>query len=561
MRLFETQEVEEFAKTYSERYEEKSTLGDGGMGSVAAATDYVIRREVAIKKLRKEYKDTFEGRKLFLREAQITGQLEHPNIIPVYDLGRDEDTGELFYTMKKIDGTSLEDILESIKEGKRAYITRYPLTVLLRIFEKVLDAVDFAHAKGVIHLDLKPENIMVGEFGEVWVLDWGIARLSKKRNEAMQSVSIESTLLDKEEDPKHANQVLGTPAFMAPEQVTGSLQQIGTRTDIYALGGILYNILTLRSPGIGRSTTVILKKVVAGNIRDPRAYNLQSDSEKEDAVYLAHCPNGKIPSSLSAISMKALQPKLEDRYLSVEDMQTDIDAYFSGFVTSAEQGSIMKHVQMFVKRYKISVGLVATALLINLSLLYALSPDEPVEEPQRELAPSVNIFKVNTVKALEQELSQKANDWKWTEYQTLIDFSKNLSLQDQTTLTKHQITRLLGDGNIQQSLKLLNQHDSSAPNALLNVSNLSIDEGLSEQEEIIWIKALIDSNYENAAYLYLVNEYGDSSVKLKKNIIQLHLPSFNKINKLNISFKGVNVTGIQPPVSNKKLIKLLTYKF
>lgn len=558
MRLFETQEVEEFAKTFSERYEEKSTLGDGGMGSVLAATDYVIRREVAIKKLREEYKDTFEGRKLFLREAQITGQLEHPNIIPVYDLGRDEDTGELFYTMKKIDGTSLEDILESIKEGKRAYINRYPLTVLLRIFEKVLDAVDFAHAKGVIHLDLKPENIMVGEFGEVWVLDWGIARLSKKRNEAMQSVSIEQTLLDKEEDPKHANQVLGTPAFMAPEQVTGSLQQIGTRTDIYALGGILYNILTLRSPGIGRSTTVILKKVVAGNIRDPKAYNLQSNSEKEDAVHLAHCPGGKIPNSLSAIAMKALQPKLEDRYLSAEDMQTDIDAYFSGFVTSAEQGSVMKHIQMFVKRYKISIGLVALALIINLSLLFALSPEE-YEVKNFVNTPPVNKFKVNTVRTLESELKNKANNWKWAEYKSLITLTKQLSLEDQKTFVRHHVTSLLGNGNIMTAIKLLEQSKMAIPSSLLSIKDLAVTEGLSAEEELQWIKSLIAANYKDAAYLYLAQEYGSSSLKLKQNTIKTYLAPCNKLENVQVNFKGIQVQEVTPPVTDRKLFQLLTY--
>ena len=155
------------------KYEIGEEVARGGMGSILAARDHSIRRHVALKVMRQEQRANSESVVRFVEEAQVTGQLEHPNIIPVHELGVD-GVGNVFYTMKFVEGVSLQDILEDVRAGEAPALTQYPLNHLLNIFLKICDAIAFAHSKGVIHRDLKPGNIMVGRYGEVLVLDWGL---------------------------------------------------------------------------------------------------------------------------------------------------------------------------------------------------------------------------------------------------------------------------------------------------------------------------------------------------------------------------------------------------
>ncbi|MCM8540572.1 MAG: serine/threonine protein kinase [Lentisphaeraceae bacterium] len=346
----------------------EGTLGQGGMGTIYDAFDRNVRRKVAIKSINEEAAQNPVSRKYFVKEAQITGQLEHPNIIPVYEMGSNPQ-GLLYYVMKRVQGLTLADILDEIKKGSRKHTQKYPLGALLSIFHKVCDAIAYAHARGVVHLDLKPENVMVGDFGEVLILDWGIARLRRRSPNATSDMFV--TLDDAVNlgDEFENEQVVGTPAFMAPEQASGKSSYVGTRSDIYSLGAILYNILTLRPPAAGKTTTVILKKVVQGRVIDPLSYNEPNNRPEEKQIQLNHLPDSKVPEPVAKICMKAMNEKLDGRYQSVTELQMDLNAYFSGYMTSAEEGTVFRRAQLYFLRNKYLIVIILLLILINLAVI------------------------------------------------------------------------------------------------------------------------------------------------------------------------------------------------
>ena len=343
-------------------------LGKGGMGTIYDAYDRNIRRKVAIKSINEEMSDQDINRRYFTKEAQITGQLEHPNIIPVYEMGVNPQ-GRLYYVMKRVEGTTLADVLDAIKAGNYETANTYNLGMLLSIFQKVCDAIAYAHARGVVHLDLKPENIMLGDFGEVLILDWGIARLRRR------SANVDNLLyvtLDDDvnfSDEFESEQVIGTPAFMAPEQATGQSKKIGTRTDVYSLGAILYNILTLRPPAAGKTTTVIIKKIVTGRVKDPMAFNEENNLPFDKKVALLHIAGMKIPGPLSKICMMAMNEQLGDRYQKVSGMLQDLNAYLSGYTTKAEEAGLLRRAYLYVWRHKFLFLFIVLLIIINLTAM------------------------------------------------------------------------------------------------------------------------------------------------------------------------------------------------
>jgi serine/threonine-protein kinase len=213
------------------RYELGELLGQGGMGEVVLAKDRQIGREVAVKRIRAK-EPSSEALARFVREALLQGRLEHPAIVPVHDLAIDRD-GHPFFVMKRLTGTALNDILKTADPDDHAKRRR-----LLRAFVDVCLAVEFAHAKGIVHRDLKPANIMLGDFGEVYVLDWGIARMMIEDREVTRP---SQRGLELSTGETRAGSVLGTPAYMAPEQLAGEV--VGPAADIYALGCVLYEIV------------------------------------------------------------------------------------------------------------------------------------------------------------------------------------------------------------------------------------------------------------------------------------------------------------------------------
>lgn len=217
---------------FSERYADIGLLGQGGMGEVRLCLDRRMEREVAIKRIDKARR-SLPQRERFLREARIEAQLDHPAIVPVYEIGVD-DEGLEFFTMKRAVGVPLDEILNALRRGDSSLLSRYTLPVRLGIFRQVVQAVEHAHARGIVHRDLKPENVIVGALGDAYVIDWGIAKVTRGEELGLRAQTYRTG----------RGAILGTPGYLAPEQ-TIDAEAVDGRADVYALGAILFELLTL----------------------------------------------------------------------------------------------------------------------------------------------------------------------------------------------------------------------------------------------------------------------------------------------------------------------------
>jgi len=248
------------------RYEVGPLLGQGGMGEVILHKDHLIGRHVAKKTLLPQAASE-RALARFVREARVQGQLEHPSVVPVYDFGVGAD-GKPFFTMKRVRGETLARIVEGVADKDQDYAARFSRHKLLAAFRQVCLAVEYAHTRGVVHRDLKPSNIMLGDFGEVYVLDWGLAKL--RTDDATEG---DAPLRDVSDGPAFSdrtgpNDMVGTPAYMAPEQFGRGRNAFDTRQDVFALGAILFEILTLTRYRPGASFATLLPNLVRESDRD-----------------------------------------------------------------------------------------------------------------------------------------------------------------------------------------------------------------------------------------------------------------------------------------------------
>jgi serine/threonine protein kinase len=339
----------------SRRYELGELLGEGGMGSVYLADDHELDRQVALKVLKDTQVDPAATDRM-LKEARIIARLEHPGIVPVHDIGRLAD-GRVYYVMKLVRGRRLDDYFDHAST----------INEKLRVFERICETVSFAHAHGVIHRDLKPQNIMVGAFGEVLVLDWGVAKLFASNNrdpdpaeqDSDSSVSASSRPTDSdiaEEDTVTRltvnGTIIGTPAYMAPEQARGEIDRVDERSDVYALGAILYFLLTGKAPG-GRT-----------NPNDVHSFYLMTMPESPRKL------NRGIPKRLNAICMKALAPVAGLRYQSPETMREDVGRFLSGDRVSAHRDGLLERAGYWAQRYRTPILLVLAYLLMRVLMFF-----------------------------------------------------------------------------------------------------------------------------------------------------------------------------------------------
>ncbi|MBI4567987.1 MAG: serine/threonine protein kinase, partial [Planctomycetes bacterium] len=251
-------------KAEQRKYVVEGRLGHGGMGEVLSARDPALDRSVAVKL--SLYEDRRRVRR-FVHEAQVTAQLEHPNIIPVHEVGVTEK-GRAYFAMKRVAGQTLGDVLHAVFRDDEEAAAKWPLPRLIEVFLKVCDGMAFAHSRRVIHRDLKPSNIMVGEFGEVLVMDWGLARvLDEKADEALEEAV---RTVRTQEGASRTQDGIGTPSYMPPEQADPArADEVDERADIYALGAVLYEMLCGQPPFTWKTTEEIVEKFLTANLRPP----------------------------------------------------------------------------------------------------------------------------------------------------------------------------------------------------------------------------------------------------------------------------------------------------
>jgi serine/threonine protein kinase len=286
-----------------ERYSTRSVLGEGGMGVVRLGHDAQIGRDVAIKSLRADRAARPDLRARFLREARVQGRLEHPSIVPVYEIGKDPD-GTPYFAMKRIVGETLEDILIRLAKGHPETVAKYTRHRLLAAFGTVCLAIELAHERGVIHRDLKPGNVMFGNFGEVYVLDWGIAKVDGEGEIASAEAD---TLLA----ATRAGSYVGTLGFMSPEQLAGD--EVDRRTDVYALGALLFQILTYEPLHVGNEAE-ITASTLTGAVGRP--------SER--------APEREVPLELEALCLRAIASRRTDRIASARALYEELELYLDG---------------------------------------------------------------------------------------------------------------------------------------------------------------------------------------------------------------------------------------
>ncbi len=341
------------------RYVIGEIVAEGAMGVIRRARELSTGRDVAMKQMREEVADGSEvGAARFVQEAKITAHLEHPNVVPVHDVGHGAG-GPSFYTMKMVRGISLEKVLELLTRHTDTALKKYPLEALLTIFQKVCDALAFAHSKGIIHRDLKPANLMVGEYGEVLVMDWGLAKLVGEAAEELPAADPETNTGAGSSSVTLAGTIMGTPYYMAPEQAAGDIALVDERSDIYSLGAILYELLTLQTSVEGRGFKEVLQKVRDGKITPIL--------QRAGKIPLPHLPGGRIPASLAAVVTKAMAYSPERRYQKVTDLQAEIRAFQSGFATGAEGAGAWRQFTLLVKRNKgVATAIAASVVLLGL---------------------------------------------------------------------------------------------------------------------------------------------------------------------------------------------------
>ena len=337
-----------------EKYKFRKSIGHGGMKVVIQVKDRDTTRDIAMALLPDAQSRPRRDIIRFIEEARITASLEHPNIVPVHDIGVDTH-GSPYFTMKLIKGENLASVIRKLHDGDPEYLENYTLDKLLLVFIKICNGVAFAHSKGVLHLDLKPENIQLGDFGEVIIMDWGLAKvITEKEPDATAPPEMDFPVLENRTGDGIRK---GTPGYMAPEQAAGKNSEKDFRTDVYSLGAILYSMLTFLNPLQGKTLKEMLAETINGIIVPPSK----------------RAPDRIIPSSLEAVVMKAMAVKPADRYQGAKELRNDVLAFLSGHATHAERATPLKKALLFTRRHRISVLSVSVTLfLLLLTGLYAM---------------------------------------------------------------------------------------------------------------------------------------------------------------------------------------------
>jgi serine/threonine protein kinase len=343
------------------RYRLIEPIGQGGMGVVYRAEDLPLGRHVALKVLDAPDPSGELAARL-AREARVLAQLEHPGIVPVHDVGELGD-GRIFYTMKLVRGHRLD-----------RYVVQSPsLAEKLRVFARICEAVAFAHSRGVLHRDLKPQNIMVGSFGEVLVMDWGVAKVLKTGGDGEETTLAPSSESGARPSPEEASErtfegldttqhgvVMGTRGYMAPEQARGEIASLDARTDVYSLGAVLRFLLAAESaptePAAGAVTGATPSKIGIGERPEPHGPELPTH----------------LPKRLRAIIEKALAPSPDKRYAGADELAEDTQRFLEGRTVRALSESVWSRAGRFVVQHYVAFILILVYVLVRTLVLVFL---------------------------------------------------------------------------------------------------------------------------------------------------------------------------------------------
>ncbi len=370
-----------------ERYQARGELARGGMGTILKAWDRDLRRALAMKVLRSgppgDEDPGLLGR--FVEEAQVSGQLNHPGVVPIHELGLDSN-GRVYFTMQLVEGRTLKEVFRLAQDEEEGWTQTRALGSLLRVCETMA----YAHSKGVIHRDLKPANVMVGRFGETYVMDWGLAkvlgrddrhdlRLCHDDHDAPSLVRTDR----QDESNSHLDSpimtmdgmVIGTPYYMPPEQAGGELERVGTQSDVYSVGAMLYQMLTGQAPYAApdqrRGSHAVLAMVLQGPPKQ------------------VHTVKAGVPGELVAICERAMSREVGDRYGDMGEMAEDLRAYLEQRVVRAYRTGALAEFTKWVARNRMIAVAVAAALLVGFASLAWIAHAEKENRRQAELSADV----------------------------------------------------------------------------------------------------------------------------------------------------------------------------